>query len=241
MQRKKTGCLPVIMAVCIAVILSVCKLYKDDLNGFEEVKDEVVSENKKDKKEDGLSIKWDKLPDDCVAWVYFKAPEIISYPVMQSADNDYYLHRNIKGKYSFAGSIFMDYNNHSDFSDQNTIIYGHNMATGTMFGSLKEFKEKSYWKKHNTFEIYTRDGRRLTYKIYNSVIVSPSSDIYTYQFGSEESMNSYIKTWTENGLYSTDIMPDHNDHIVSLSTCQYRGTKRLVVQGYLIKEEMVEE
>ena len=235
MSNKKIGCLPIVMIICIVIIFSICKLYKDDSKGFKDIKENVISEDK----DKNLSIKWDKLPDNCIAWIHFKNPKIISYPVMQSEDNDYYLHRNIKGKYSFAGSIFMDYNNHSDFLDKNTILYGHNMANETMFGSLKNFKEKSYWDKHNQFYIYTRNGYRLKYKIYNTVIVNPSSDIYTYKFGNVENMNSYIHNWVKKGLYKTNLLPDSKDHLISLSTCQYQGTKRLVVQAYLIEKKNI--
>lgn len=114
-------------------------------------------EKKKSKGDDGYRVNWKKLKNkDVVGWIRFKHPKIISYPIMQKDDNDFYLHKNIKKEYSFAGSIFMDYHNHKNFLDSNTLIYGHNMANESMFGSLKKYNEKSYWKKINIF-IFTQE------------------------------------------------------------------------------------
>ena len=112
-------------------------------------------EKKKSKGDDGYRVNWKKLKNkDVVGWIRFKHPKIISYPIMQKDDNDFYLHKNIKKEYSFAGSIFMDYHNHKNFLDSNTLIYGHNMANESMFGSLKKYNENSYWKKNKYFYIF---------------------------------------------------------------------------------------
>ena len=73
--------------------------------------------------------------EDIVGWIYCEGTPI-SYPVVQSGDNQYYLHRLINGEYNIAGSIFMDYRNNAELEDNNTIIYGHNMKNNTMFGYL---------------------------------------------------------------------------------------------------------
>ncbi len=75
------------------------------------------------------------LNPDIVAWI--RCEELgIDYPVVQGADNDYYLHRTFTGEDHIAGCIFMDCRNSADFSDQRTILYGHNMKDGSMFGRL---------------------------------------------------------------------------------------------------------
>lgn len=237
MKKRKIGCLPVLMFLCIAVILFISGIYVAEDRKFEKVKEEVIQED--EKKEDGMKINWDKLPDDCIAWIHFKHPKKIDYPIMQSTDNSYYLHRDIDGEYSYAGSIFEDFHNDPAFTDENTIVYGHNMANNTMFGSLKKFKDEDYLKKNNKFYIYTRTGHRYTYRIYNVLIVSPSSKIYVYKFGSEELKAEYIKEWTVSES-ETKSMPTVEDKLVTLSTCQYSGTKRLIVQGYMIEDKEYE-
>ena len=78
---------------------------------------------------------------DVKGWLYIEALDI-SYPVVQGPDNDAYLHTTYEGTSNFAGSIFLDYQNQDDFSDGNTIVYGHNMKNLSMFGKLKQMKEQ---------------------------------------------------------------------------------------------------
>ena len=83
---------------------------------------------------DGLQA----INEDIIAWLRVGALDL-SYPVTQAEDNDYYLHRTFRREDNFAGCIFLDYLNEPDFSDQNSIIYGHNMKNGSMFGTLSHF------------------------------------------------------------------------------------------------------
>lgn len=78
---------------------------------------------------------------DVVGWIYVEALNHISYPIVQGKDNETYLHQTYEGNYNFAGTLFIDYENSSDFNDCNTLVYGHNMKNGSMFGHLKKFAE----------------------------------------------------------------------------------------------------
>ncbi len=84
---------------------------------------------------------------DVKGWLYIEALDI-SYPVVQGPDNDTYLHTTYEGtsRTNFAGSIFLDYQNQDDFSDGNTIVYGHNMKNLSMFGKLKQMKEQKKYR-----------------------------------------------------------------------------------------------
>lgn len=226
------------MIVPIIIIIIICVLYFKESYDFQILRDRAITEGHSKNTHNGedFFIDWDLIKnEDAVAWIRFKSIKKISYPIMQAADNQYYLHRNIKKKYSFSGSIFMDQCNKNDFSDQNTIIYGHNMADGSMFGSLKTMMDKDYQNHHPFFFIYTKNGKILKYRIYNACIVSPTSSIYTYSFASLESFQKYLLTWEKNSLYKTKKVPSVKDKIVTLSTCTQHGTKRFVVQGYLVK------
>lgn len=239
MKKKRIGCLPVLMIFSLIVIIAIGFIYYKDGKTYSDLETEVTyqkKEKKKSKGDDGYRVNWKKLKNkDVVGWIRFKHPKIISYPIMQKDDNDFYLHKNIKKEYSFAGSIFMDYHNHKNFLDSNTLIYGHNMANESMFGSLKKYNEKSYWKKNKYFYIYTIDGKRRKYKIYNACIVRPGSEIYTYRFASNENMDKYIKYYKSIGEYSTGLTPSVKDKLVTLSTCALQGSRRFVVQGYLVE------
>ena len=88
-----------------------------------------------------ISVDFDTLKSvnpDVVGWIYIEALDNINYPVVQGDDNETYLHTTYENNYNFAGTIFVDYENSSDFSDCNTLIYGHNMKNGSMFGNLKK-------------------------------------------------------------------------------------------------------
>ena len=93
-----------------------------------------------------LEVDWDELKSvnsDIVGWIYVEAQSGISYPICQTTDNEYYLHRTFRKEPIFAGAIFEDFCNSPEFSDPNTIVYGHNMKSGSMFAMLKRLKEHS--------------------------------------------------------------------------------------------------
>ena len=89
-------------------------------------------------------IGWLTLPDTA-----------INYPVTQADDNEYYLHHLYDGTYNKTGCLFADYENQEDFSDRNTIIYGHNMRDGSMFATLNEYDEQSYFDGHPKMYLVT--------------------------------------------------------------------------------------
>ena len=106
MRQKRIGCLPVLMAISLIVILVIGWIYYKDGKTYTDLKTEVTykkKEIKNKKKDDGYRINWKALKNkDVVAWIRFKHPKIISYPVMQKNDNDFYLHKNIKKEYNNA-------------------------------------------------------------------------------------------------------------------------------------------
>ncbi|MCL2775511.1 MAG: class B sortase, partial [Oscillospiraceae bacterium] len=93
---------------------------------------------------------------DAVAWLYGPGTPI-DYPVMRAAEYDYYLHHLPNGEYNANGSLFIDYN-WADFTDKLTIIYGHNMKSEQMFGSLANYKKQAYFEEHPCLYLYTAGG-----------------------------------------------------------------------------------
>lgn len=165
---------------------------------------------------------------DVIAWIYLPDSRI-SYPVLQGADNDTYLHTTWDGKKNRAGSIFMEKSNAPDFQDFNTIVYGHHMANGSMFGDIAEFKRKSFLKKHPYVYIATADTVR-KYEIFAAYETPVDSKTYEIDF-SQEALAHYEK----NADKSVSITAD--DKILTLSTCVGDGTyeTRWVVQAVLNK------
>ena len=117
---------------------------------------------------------------DVIGWLNVEALDI-SYPMVRGTDNDYYLHRTFKKEDNFAGSIFMDYLNNPNLKDQNTIIYGHNMKNGSMFGTLKQFREEGVFEKSRYFWVYT-PTMKYKYEIFACHEVGAVSNSYQIAF-----------------------------------------------------------
>lgn len=158
---------------------------------------------------------------DVVGWIYQK-DTIINYPVMRGASNDTYLHADLNKKYSVSGSIFMDYRNKADFSDFNTIVYGHHMHDGSMFKSLRGYtKEDDYFDKHKSFELITPTGK-YHLMVFSSYITSATSDAYRYAFSNNVDKSNFIAKAKQASEISADnVTITADDNIVTLSTCAY--------------------
>lgn len=171
-----------------------------------------------------------KVNSDVKGWIYVTDTKI-SYPIIYYKDNDYYLRRSWKKKSSVAGTIFMECKCSPDFSNFNTIIYGHRMNNGTMFGDLKYYKTKSYWKAHPNVYIVTNDGVSV-YNIYAAYEVSTSGETFKISFSNDEAKREYIDFTLKNSVINTGIIPTVNDHIITLSTCPTKGYEtRWIVQA----------
>lgn len=177
---------------------------------------------------------------DTIAWIRFDEPEVINYPVVASKDNAEYLSKTFKGGTSIFGTIFADMRNSSNFIDQNTILYGHNMKNGSMFGSLKKFKELSYLEKNPYFYIYTKSGMAAKYEIIAVKEVAYDSWHYQTNFDSYTDFMSYIEKIQDNSIHNLEIDVPASGKIVTLSTCTSSDAKRLVVQGVKIEERPME-
>ena len=193
--------------------------YQHSRSGFKQVaKEAKVDPNQFTGVVDFDALK--KLNPDVVGWIYQK-DAIINYPIMRGSDNDRYLHADINKKYSVSGSIFMDYRNSADFSDFNTIVYGHHMHDGSMFKSLRGYtKENDYYKDHKTLELITPD-KKYHLEIISSYITPATSDAYKYSFINEAEKQAFIDYAVKNSKISTGVTATTNDKIVTLSTCAY--------------------
>lgn len=171
---------------------------------------------------------------DVVGWIYIEALDGISYPVVQGEDNEEYLHTTYENNYNFAGTIFIDYENSRDFSDCNTLVYGHNMKNGSMFGQLKKFSEdQTTYEKSKYFWIFTPE-KDYRYEIISAYTTGVNSDTYTLFKGPGDEFQEYldtIKGYSE--IETDDTELTIKDRIVTLSTCTGNDATRYVVQGRL--------
>ena len=176
------------------------------------------------------------INDDVVGWLELEAIPSISYPIAQGEDNEYYLHRTIKKTYNFAGSVFIDSTNASDFSDCNTIIYGHNMKNGSMFSDLGKYLNKDFLNSHFNFKIYTPtcNYEARIFSVYSIGVETESNNIKSLNF--EDRIEYYKKASEYN------IETDSNiKKIVKLSTCSYLNATTIPTdQRYYIVANLIQ-
>jgi len=167
---------------------------------------------------------------DVTGWLYIPDTDI-SYPIVRGSDNDYYLKYTYDGVANINGSIFMDYRNAPDFSDLHTIIYGHNMLSGAMFGQLKKFDDQQYMDQHPYIYIITEKGV-LKYQIFSQYVSKDSNNSYQFQFTNEADFGAYIQKLLsfsyEAAAWQFRVTP-----VVTLSTCVNDVTKRRVMHAAL--------
>lgn len=171
---------------------------------------------------------------DYAGFIYI-ADTNIEYPIMQGEDNIFYLSHDIYKQKSAMGSIFMDYRNNADFSDGNTLIYGHNMRDQSMFNNLLKYKDDRFAANSEPIVIITKT-ERLKYSVFAAYQTDKDTDYMTVSFHDEQDFDFYI-----NDIRSrTDINIDGDiafgDRLLTLSTCvsansNYRYVVHAVLRG----------
>ncbi len=170
---------------------------------------------------------------DIVGWIYSPGT-VINYPIVQAADNDYYLHRHIDGSYAGGGSIFMDYGCASDFSGVNTILYGHHMNDGSMFASLSNYKNPSYYEEHPNMYILT-PNQNYRLELFAAYVTSGDADIYMMIHPEASTFQNYLDRAYSYSNFTSNVRATAQDHIVILSTCSYEyDDARYIVLGKLV-------
>ena len=161
---------------------------------------------------------------------------IINYPIVQTTDNEKYLHKTFSENDNTLGTIFLNADNNANFNDRNSIIYGHRMKDGSMFRKLDEYKDKSFWEANPYFYIYTPDGREIVYHIYSAATVKDTDDVYLTGFENDEAYRSYLDMTKRIAIYDTGVEVTTADSVVTLSTCTSASDEhRFVVIG--VKEQ----
>ncbi|URN95312.1 MAG: class B sortase [Candidatus Pristimantibacillus lignocellulolyticus] len=163
-----------------------------------------------------------EINSDIVGWISIENTGI-NYPVVQSSDNDYYLNHNVEKQSSTRGSIFMDYRNKDVNEDIHTVIYGHHMKDGSMFGELSKYKDAAYYKEHNTITFEGLDGST-NWQIFSVYIYSPEDQFFEYEFADEQQYSTYLDKIIKKSRYDTGVEVTSEDQLITLVTCTYEVT-----------------
>ena len=159
----------------------------------------------------------------------------ISYPIMQTNNNEYYLNHLPNDEKNKMGSIYLDYRN-DNFKDDNTIIYGHNMNDGTMFSELENYKEQSYYEKHQTYTLYTQSDV-LEIKIEAAYIADATKESLPINFSSIKEREKYLNKVIESNILENKVNLNNEDKLITLVTCaDIYDTSRLVLIGKVLNE-----
>ena len=183
---------------------------------------------------------------DIYAWIYIKNTNI-DYPVVQAPNDDsYYLTHNSDCDYSSAGSIFSEHQyNSKDFNDPVTVLYGHHMMSGAMFGYLQNyFTDDEFWDAEPVIEIYLPD-RVLKYAVFATVPYESRHMLHYHDFTDEEVFTEFfddiMATRSMEARFHEQYAPEAGDKVIALSTCLIGNRyKRFVVFGKLVYDSSVQ-
>lgn len=167
----------------------------------------------------------------------------IDYPVVQGKTDMDYINKDVYGKFALSGSIFLHSRNSGDFSDSYSLVYGHHMANGAMFGDIVEYVEEDYFAKHKTGCLFLPDGSTYRIQVFACVETDAfDSMIYQPEAWQGEELTPFLSYVETKAVQYEDIGVTYQDKIIGLSTCAEAETNgRVIVFGRLEKEEQVQE
>lgn len=168
-----------------------------------------------------------KINQDVVGWLYCEGT-YIHYPVVQGKDNSKYIRTGLDGSWLISGTLFVDFRNRELGQDRNYIIYGHNMKTDRMFGSLVKYKDQAYYEAHPTLLYLTPEGDYLVEAVAGRIVdeqeilYAPNPDPAAYE--------QFLRTTLENSTFRSGLSISPADNLMILSTCsQEKVTTRYVL------------
>lgn len=177
--------------------------------------------------------------EDIYAWIVVPGTQV-DYPLLQSGTDNYYLDYNLDHSKGYPGCIYTNQCNRKDFSDYNTVLYGHNMKNGSMFGSIHSFEDETFFDGHPYIYVYT-ENERLTYEIYEA---AKFTDVYIpseYVISSKDDRDQFLadvrEKVSDNKLHVREDMEIGEDNrLITLSTCvSGERNHRYLVIGVLVE------
>ena len=176
------------------------------------------------------------INEDTVGWITVNNTKI-NYPVVQSTDNEYYLNYDFNKKKNIFGWIYMDYRNNIYNLSDNTIIWGHNIRNGMMFGTLRYATNESWYKNtDNQIITFNTKVKNMKWRIFSIYRIPVTNDYLYANFGEKKEFQKFLDMIRGRSIYDFGVNVTSNDHIITLSTCSIPNTYRLVVHAVLINE-----
>ena len=244
MKKRKLKTWIVILFIIICFLVMIYSLYriitwKQNVDENLEIKDE-IEENIKTNNRDGninydIDFKTLKAQNkDTIAYLRVNNTNI-AYVVVKGTDNEFYLNHNFQKRKNVAGWIFADYRNKFDETDRNIIIYGHSTKDGSMFGTLKNILKKNWYEKeeNHKIDLVTEKGT-YHYEVFSTYTIVPEDYYITTEFASDDYFDEFINKLKSRSNYDYKKELSKNDKILTLSSCNIDGSKRIVLHAKLI-------
>lgn len=170
---------------------------------------------------------------DVIGWI--TVPDtLIDYPIVHTDNNDYYLDHSFTGSKLASGTIFADCHNTNNFSDYNTVVYGHNMASGSMFANLAKFKGSGFFSRTPYVYVQTESGIYV-YRVFSVYETNKYDPYIRTSFTSTNDFLEWVKSRQSKSLRKVSYKFDGDEKIITLSTCTngFGDDGRLVVHAVL--------
>jgi SrtB family sortase len=178
-----------------------------------------------------------KINPDVVGWLSSEGTPI-DYPVVRGGDNERYLRVLYDGTEGKYGTPFLDFESASDFSDRNSIIYGHNLLDGSMFSCLTEYRDQAYFEEHPAMLLLVPDGA-YRMEVFSVFVASPTeagtaTSPWKQSWDADADFAAWLAQVKERSLIHSDVAPTAKDKVLTLSTCVNQGRERILVMGRLV-------
>jgi len=185
---------------------------------------------------DQLFDKLLEINDETVGWLTVNNTKV-NYPVVQHTDNDYYLKRDFNKKKNSFGWVYMDYRNNIYNLSNNTIIMGHNLKNGMIFGTLRYVTNESWYKNpDNQIITFNTKVKNMKWKIFSIYKLPVTSDYLYANFGDLNEYQAFLDKIRSRSIYNFGVDVGKKDHILTLTTCGTTSATRLVIHAVLIEE-----
>jgi len=216
--------------------------YEDIAAEVERRPEPVITDNTQSEQPDDTAswkpyVDFNALNDEfpgIVGWIKLEDTPI-DYPVMQYADNDYFLTRLPDGTLHRNGSIFLDYRNNNDFSDKSILIYGHETRAGDMFGALKNYRNQEFYEANQIINLYTPE-KDFEIILFAGHVAHSIRDHPPMEFESDDDFLNYIEHLKSISVFKSNTEVSASDRIVSLVTCTYDfNDARLIIVGKIVE------
>ncbi|MCD1259296.1 class B sortase [Paenibacillus athensensis] len=178
--------------------------------------------------------RWERLRainPETVGWLRVEGTDIDD-PIVQHADNAYYLNVDVAGRRSMYGSIFMDFRSDFQRTQQNIVIYGHNMLDGSMFGSLQSYKNRTFFDEHRFISVETPSAST-KWEIFSVYTIDAQKDEVDVNYADEQGLEQAVDGYRKRSLFPGPLLADNPERLLTLVTCSNEtDDTRLVLHAF---------